>query len=159
MKTKIILLLIISLFMLSFNFCSKKAEAKTNDIKLDAKKVFNVDKLLDNRLELYYFHATKRCYSCTAAEEFTKKALDNNFSGELKSGKILFRAVNFDLPEGKKIAKKFNMSFNGLILNTVKGKDENYQYLEDLFMLIPEGETTSISYLNGEINKELEKLS
>jgi len=60
------------------------------------------------KLLVYYFHLTSRCHTCTNIEATTKKVLDENFKTELDSGIIIFKTFNVDLPENKKICKKYD---------------------------------------------------
>lgn len=50
----------------------------------------------ESNLEVYYFHYTRRCATCEAVESETKKALEENFSELMKSGKITFLSINIE---------------------------------------------------------------
>ncbi len=42
-----------------------------------------------DKVEVYYFHNTRRCATCNAVEEVTKTALDEYYPEQMKSGTIL----------------------------------------------------------------------
>lgn len=84
------------------------------------------------KLEVYYFHATMRCPTCLAIEEQTKKTLDENFAGELKSGIIKLTVLNLEEKENKALTEKFEIGWSSLILYVPEsGKSVNLT--EDAF--------------------------
>jgi len=64
----------------------------------------------EKTVEAYYFHNTRRCQTCLLLENNSKSALDEFYSEELKSGKVVFHSVNMEEPEGKEIAKRLQVS-------------------------------------------------
>lgn len=70
----------------------------------------------DNKVEVYYFHYTRRCITCTAVENVTKKSLNELYPEELKKIKITFKSINLDKSENKSIAKKNRVDGQALIL-------------------------------------------
>ena len=89
------------------------------------------DKKNVNRVEVYYFHATRRCPTCMAIEENTKKTLDNYFAKELKDGSVSFNVVNIDEPNNKKLAEKYEASGSALFLSQIGSGKENKTDLTD----------------------------
>jgi len=68
------------------------------------------------KLEVIYFHATRRCPTCMAIEENTKKTLDTYFSNRLKSGTIKMTVINVDEDKNKSIAEKYEATGSALFL-------------------------------------------
>jgi hypothetical protein len=68
-------------------------------------------------VEVYYFHYTRRCPTCLAVEEETKKAV-----AELYAGKVSFASFNLDEAEGQKKGEAVGVSGQTLLI--VKGKDK-----------------------------------
>lgn len=58
------------------------------------------------KIEVYYFHFTRRCMTCNAVEAEAKKALESMYAAQVKSGKITFTSVNLDEPSSKAAAEK-----------------------------------------------------
>lgn len=76
------------------------------------------------KIQVYEFHSTNRCYSCITMGQYIKATLEESFQAELKSGKIDFREINVDLPENKEVAAKFKAAGTSLFLNPIiDGKD------------------------------------
>jgi len=84
------------------------------------------------KVEVYYFHATMRCPTCLAVEEQTRKALDDSFSDDLKSGVIQLKVLNLEDKENKALTEKFEIGWSSLILYVPEnGKSVNLT--EDAF--------------------------
>jgi hypothetical protein len=75
-------------------------------------------------LEVIYFHATRRCATCTAIEQNTKKTLDTYFAGQLKSGAIRFSVLNVDEEKNQAVAEKYEVAGSALYLTRVVGGKE-----------------------------------
>lgn len=76
------------------------------------------------KIEVLHFHATQQCMSCINIGKFTKATIEEKFPEEFKSGKIIFREINIDLPENYKIAQDYKVSGSALFINAIKdGQD------------------------------------
>lgn len=134
----IVLAVVVSGFILFNNYGQKKEQANTNYSVIDI-KLAKVDKI-----EVFLFHATQRCVSCINIGKFAKQTIDNNFSQELNSGKIVFKEINIDLPENYQLAEKFQASGSSLFVNTIRdGKDYIEQDLKVWRLVGDEGEFES----------------
>lgn len=58
------------------------------------------------KIEVYYFHFTRRCMTCNAVEVEAKKALESLYPAQVKSGMITFKSVNLDEASSKTAAEK-----------------------------------------------------
>ena len=74
---------------------------------------------IEETVEVYYFHYTRRCAGCKAVEAETQKALQFFFPEAMKTGKIAFRSVNLDEKENEALADKIGVSAQSLLV--VKG--------------------------------------
>lgn len=92
--------LVMSMFSLSVFACSPKASETESPEKETAVSKINV----------YYFHFTRRCMTCNAVESVTKEALKQYFGEEMKIGNIVFQSINLDEDSSKAIAEKLNIS-------------------------------------------------
>ena len=77
--------------------------------KVDNKKVAKTDKV-----EVFYFHYTRRCITCQAVENESKKAVE-----ELYMGKVSFAGYNLEEPSGEQKGKELGVSGQSLLI--VKG--------------------------------------
>ena len=96
-----ILFLVISIFTVSGVAAEKKAQAAV-------KKPVKV--------EVYYFHFTRRCVTCQAVETETKAAIAALYPVQAKKGLITFKAVNLDEKTSEALAKKCNAEGQALLI-------------------------------------------
>jgi len=83
---------------------------------------------------VYNFYATRRCSSCVAIEEVTKKTLDTYFAEELKQGKIKQFSINVDDKANAKLCEKYQAFGSGIYLTQVlKGKETSIDLTGDGF--------------------------
>lgn len=66
------------------------------------------------KVEVYHFHGTNQCSSCIAVGKLAEETVNTYFAEELKSGKVAFAHINFDLPENKELATKYGVTGSSL---------------------------------------------
>lgn len=89
-----------------------------------------------DKIEIYYFHRTQRCYSCNILSQYAQETIEQKFSEEIKGGKIEFREVNVDLPENKNTALKFQASGSSLFINAIKDGQDNISQDTNVWRLL-----------------------
>jgi hypothetical protein len=104
MKTIRILLLSVMALSLAIS-CS----AQTSN-KEETAKISNGDKL-----EVYYFHNTRRCATCQAVEAVTKRTLEDNYPEQMKEGTITFQSLNIEEDVNEPLARKLHVSGQTLL--------------------------------------------
>lgn len=77
------------------------------------------------KIQVFVFHATQRCYSCITIGKFAGETVNEYFQPELRDGKIEFREINIDLPENKEIARKFQAGGSSLYINAIIDGQDN----------------------------------
>ena len=103
---KLISLSVVMLFVMSFfSVNSLAADKKTKTAVSKAAKV-----------EVYYFHFSRRCVTCNAVEDVSKNAIAEIYPKQLKAGKITFTGVNLDDAGSKAIAEKCNAEGQALLV-------------------------------------------
>jgi len=76
------------------------------------------------KVEVYYFHNTRRCSTCMAVESVTKSSLEELYPEQLKSGEIAFASLNIEDDANEALARELNVSGQTLlILKDGKKKD------------------------------------
>lgn len=99
---KAIRLLFIVILSLSMHIsCSSQSGAKDENVKISDKE----------KVEVFYFHYSRRCATCNAVEDVTRSALL-----ELYGSKISFAGINLDKPEGEMKAKELDVSGQTLLI-------------------------------------------
>jgi hypothetical protein len=67
-------------------------------------------------VNVYYFHFTRRCATCLAVEENARKAVEELYPNEVKTGEYSFTSLNLDEASTKEIADKFGVGGQSLIV-------------------------------------------
>lgn len=114
--------------MLTFLMSSVSFEAQNKQVQ---KAVSTVN----NKIEVYYFHYTRRCVTCNAVETVTKEAIAQMYPEQYKKGQIIFKSINLDEKENEAIAKKCQAEGQSLLFIT-KGKridltDKGFMYAKN----------------------------
>jgi antitoxin component of MazEF toxin-antitoxin module len=103
------------------------------------------------RVEVYYFHFTRRCHTCESVEAESKKAVEALYPDQVKKGTTTFQAINLDDESSKKIAERLKVSGQSLIV-VKNGKQKDLT--DKAFMYA----TTTPEKLQAEIKKAIESL-
>ena len=101
------------------------------------------------KVEVYYFHYSRRCATCNAVEEVTKKAISNLYAQQFKKGEIIFKSVNLDEETSDVLAKKCKAEGQSLLI-IAKGKRKDLT--DKAFMYA----RTSPEKLKAEIKKAID---
>jgi len=103
------------------------------------------------KVEVYYFHFTRRCHTCESVEAESKKAVETLYPEQVKKGTTTFQALNLDDESSKKIAEKLKVSGQSLLI--IKG-GKQVDLTDKAFMYA----TTSPEKLQAEIKKAIDTL-
>ena len=110
------------------------------------------------KLDVIYFHATRRCPTCMAIEENTKKTLNTYFSNQLKNGTIKLTVINVDEDKNKAIAEKYEATGSALFLTrTNNGKESKTDMTDFAFSyarINPDKFTTGLKDKINELLKQ-----
>jgi len=83
--------------------------------KDNGKKTANVV-VAAQKVEIYYFHFTRRCKTCMAVEANAQKAMQALYADKMKSGTYVFRGLNLDDASTDAIAKKLGVGGQALLV-------------------------------------------
>ncbi|MDP4280617.1 MAG: nitrophenyl compound nitroreductase subunit ArsF family protein [Bacteroidota bacterium] len=107
-------------------------------------------------LEILYFHATRRCPTCLAIEQNTRKTLDTYFSDQLKTGTIKLKVINVDEGKNKALAERYEATGSALILaRFTNGKESKNDLTDFAFSYARNNPEKFIKELKDKINKLL----
>ncbi len=106
---------------LSCNAQTNQENEQTNENQVEADQV-----------NVYYFHMTRRCYTCKAVEEVSKQAVE-----EMDKNKVSFTDYNIEKPEGEKMAEKLNVAGQTLL---IVGGDKKINITREGFMNVRQPE-------------------
>jgi hypothetical protein len=68
------------------------------------------------KVEVYYFHFSRRCMTCNNVEKVSKEAVESLYSAQIKKGEIFFKSVNLDEKSGEVIGAKYKIEGQTLIV-------------------------------------------
>jgi len=71
---------------------------------------------VSNKVEVYYFHFTRRCHTCESVERNAKLAVEQLYADQINSGAYSFKAINLDDADSKAIAEKLGVGGQTLIV-------------------------------------------
>ncbi len=107
---KQVLMMGMALFMLLGSFaCNAQTTKQTEETKVSAA----------DKVEVFYFHFSRRCFTCNAVEKETKIALEALYPKQMEAGTVTFTEVNLDEEGSKVLAQKHKASGQGLLV--IKG--------------------------------------
>lgn len=144
MKQLFILLPLWTLFL--FTSCRSEAQSTSTTARVGT----------TDRLEVLYFHSEHRCKTCNQIELMTRRVLEQHYSAQLKTGRIVFAVYNADDPKNEAIVQKFLAFGSSLYLNKrSQGKESKMDLTEFAFVNAFNEElfTTKLrSFINSQLN-------
>jgi hypothetical protein len=69
-----------------------------------------------DKVEVFYFHFTRRCVTCQAVEDESKKAIEALYPEEVKKGTVSFKGVNLDEESSKPVAERCKVTGQSLLI-------------------------------------------
>jgi hypothetical protein len=101
---------------------------------------------------VYYFHGTRRCFSCITVENNAAQVIEDNFQQQITDGSLKWMPLNMDDSGNKEITEKFGIKTNTLVVaKMADGKYTGYKKLKKVWQLIDDPEGFS-EYVTDEIN-------
>lgn len=68
------------------------------------------------KVEVYYFHYTRRCVTCQSVENQSQKIVQELYAKQVKEGTVKFIGVNLDEKGSEAIAKKVKAEGQALLV-------------------------------------------
>lgn len=91
----------------------------------------------NRRILAYYFHTTQRCATCRKIEAYTAEAIQTGFPEELKTGRLVFQALNLDEPANKHFMDDFKLFTKSVVLvDEQSGKQIAWKVLPKIWELV-----------------------
>jgi hypothetical protein len=107
------------------------------------------------RVIAYYFHGTVRCETCLKIEQQAREMIERQFKPELGAQRLVFKPLNYDLPENAHFFLDYKLPCPSLVLVRQKdGKDDQRTLLGDTWQLV-EDPVKFNAYIEAEVNKFL----
>lgn len=74
------------------------------------------ENISSEKVEVYYFHNTRRCATCQAVEDVTKSSLEELYPEQFKSGEVTFQSLNIENDANEALASDLNVSGQTLLV-------------------------------------------
>lgn len=86
------------------------------------------------KLQIYYFHSTRRCPTCNKIESTTEKLLQTEFAQKMEEGVIAFSSINIDKKENNSLVEKYEVFGSSLhLVEIIDGKEKDIDLTEFAF--------------------------
>jgi len=161
MTKKIFSLFLLFIFAFMLSGCSQQTGV-TEEKENNKKTTVNTSKNLPmsyaqpivDKLEVYYFHRTARCYSCKTIGQYVRETMEEKYGQQIKDGIIDFRELNVESSENKEIAQKYKASGSSLFINRIIDNEDNIEQDANVWRLLGD-EVKFKSYLENKIDSYL----
>jgi len=108
----------------------------------------------ENRIIVYYMHATFRCVTCNTIEKMTRALLESSYAPQLANGRILWQEVDFQ--ENIALANKFEVTASCVVVARLKNSEiTSFKRLDKVWILMNDPEAFN-RYINNAIQKTLD---
>ena len=98
--------ILVSLIFLGTMFNS---QAQSSDVENKTTVV------IEDRIDVYYFHNTRRCATCNAVEDVTKSTLEESYPEQMQNGEITFQSLNIEEDVNEPLARELHVSGQTLL--------------------------------------------
>jgi len=68
------------------------------------------------KIEVYYFHFTRRCMTCQNVEKVSKNSVETLYPEKVKGGQVSFQSINLDEKTGEAVGAKYKIEGQTLIV-------------------------------------------
>jgi uncharacterized Zn ribbon protein len=106
--------------------------ALQSETKLHAQEATKVT-TMDEVIEVYYFHYTRRCVTCRIVERETENAINEFFPEMAKDGKIVWMPLNLEEGDNLTLAGQLGVSGQTLL---IKNGDKKADITNRAFMSV-----------------------
>ena len=116
----------------------------------------SVEQFEGDHVVVYYFHGNKRCATCTSIEQYAREAIEKGLPEELRSGRIVWRTLNFEDDANASYREEYTLVSSSLVLSDVRdGKQHDSVDLDEVWTLVTD-KAAFLKYVESEIRELLE---
>jgi hypothetical protein len=110
-----------------FTACSVDHSPNTNS---------TLKSVIDNGVEIVYFHRTNRCSGCIYAGNMVENTINTYFADELADGEIIFMTRDVQDDANAEIIDKYGAYTSSLYMNKVVNGVENIEEITGIWLLL-----------------------
>lgn len=161
MKAKVIIgKLLMAFVLISIGFAAGKevtlrAMAKNDNAdQVVTSPVSGQQKQSQDKVILYYMHASFRCFTCNSIESMAKEVVENDFAEELADGRLEWQSVNFQ--ESISLGRRYGVGTSTLVIvKIVDGEEVEFQRMDEVWTKVTNPEEFK-QYVDEMVRKYLE---
>ena len=106
------------------------------------------------KVEVYHFHPTNGCHTCTTMGQFAEDTVKEFFPQELENKKIIFDHINFQDPKNADLVNQYEVTGSSLMIGVYN--DSGFHKEENMKVWYMTGDKNkSMDYLKGLLEKRL----
>ncbi|WP_340820617.1 nitrophenyl compound nitroreductase subunit ArsF family protein [Methanolobus sp. WCC4] len=109
----------------------------------------------DPHIEVIHFHGMNQCHSCQTVGSYAEETVNTYFADELRSGKLVFRHVNSELPENKELVQRYGVAYSSLWIGTYTENGFSAEQNMDVWYKIDD-KAEYMSYLSKVIDEKMD---
>ena len=106
------------------------------------------------KVEVYHFHPTNGCRSCTTVGEYAEETVKEYFPGELKSGKLVFDHINYQDDANAELVNRYGVTGSSLMIGVYNKTTFNRESNHKVWYMTG-NKTQYMEYLKGDIDLRL----
>ena len=108
------------------------------------------------KLVVYYFSEGKECTTCEQIPLYARAALETHFANELKSGAIVWCAIDVDEARNQHYIDEYGIYTKSIVLSRIAdGKQTRWENLDRVWDLVYD-EPAFIEYVRKEVRADLD---
>jgi len=106
------------------------------------------------KVEVYHFHPTNGCRSCTTVGDYAEETVKEYFSNELKNGKLVFDHINYQDNANTDLVERYGVTGSSLMIG-VYNKTSFTRESNHKVWYMTGNKTQYMNYLKGVIDQRL----
>lgn len=112
-----------------------------------------------DKLTVYYFHTSFRCWTCNQFEKLTKEILAESFAEEQKKGTVELKVVNIEEESDKHFVSDYRLVTKSIVLSlSSKGAETEWENLDKIWELVRNTDKFK-EYVTKHLQAQVDKLS
>lgn len=115
-----------------------------------------IENIPADKIEVVHFHGTHQCWSCITVGKYALNTIQNRFPEEYASGKVVFKDINYELPENKEIVTRYQAQGSSLYINAVRNSKDDIVNDVTVWRLVND-ENQYTNYFESKLKKLLGK--
>lgn len=140
--------LFIILILLPLSMCIAKPDPSREDLSADPTV---------SRVDVLYFHETKRCQACVDMEKWAYETIYFEYRAAFESGMLTYYSCNIDDGASSEIVNLYGACYTSLYMDTIYGGAHHISELKDIWIYSDDKEQF-MNYVSTVISDALDQL-